>query len=129
MLMDLAGLQLETENTFANLTQYNDSPHDVPSLPTSFTDQIHTTPPPSEPSPTPNQSSYPVGTDDKPTPTTPGSVISPAPSPLSSPPSPPPTQPSPSSMQPSIPMPDLTPAKIPLALRRLQDFNKKGLKE
>ena len=92
-------------------------------------DTQHTTPPLSEPSPTPNQSSYPVGTDDTPTPTTPGSMISPAPSPLSSPPSPPPTQPSPSSMQPSIPMSDLTPAKIPLALRRLQDFNKKGLKE
>ena len=99
---------------------YRPDPHHTTPFP-------HTTPPPSEPHPAPNQLSYPVGTDD--TPTTPSSVLSPAPSPQSSPPSTPPTQPSPSPTQPPIPMSDLPPAKLPLALRRLQDFNKKGLTE
>ena len=111
--------QLPRRSILTDLIYRPDAHHTTPFL--------HTTPPPSEPHPAPNQLSYPVGTDD--TPTTTGSVLSPAPSPQSSPPSTPPTQPSPFPTQPAISMSDLPPAKLPLAFRRLQDFNKKGLTE
>ena len=135
--VDGSGRMAVNRKYLRKFTQCYDSPHGVPSLPTSFTDQILITP---LHSPTPHL--RPANPIRPPTnyPTQLVQMTYPPPLPLavSYYPLLPPNQAHPPHLQRNLPHPqrnppismsDLPPAKLPLALRRLQDFNKKGLTE